>query len=57
MLLNIAFEKILTYKNEDIFKLVKTKTNKYYLIDLKTNQIVANTKKDILKKITMFKEA
>ena len=57
MLLNIAFEKILTYKNEDIFKLVKTKTNKYYLIDLKTNQIVANTKKDILKKIIMFKEA
>lgn len=51
MELNVDFEKIIYKKEEPIFKLIKTKTNKYYLIDIKTSNIVGTNKKTILKKI------
>ena len=49
--LNIDFEKYLQHNGQNIFKMVKTKTNKYYLVDLKTNMIVATTKSEILQRI------
>ena len=49
--LNIDFEKYLQHNGQDIFKMVKTKNNKYYLVDLKTNMIVATTKSEILQRI------
>ena len=52
----VAFEKFITYKGENIFKLVKTKTNKYMLIDCKTKEILATTKKNILKEIKDYGE-
>lgn len=47
----VDFRKTLTYHGEDIFEIVKTKTNKYYMVDSKTSKIVANTKGQILKVI------
>lgn len=52
----VDFEKFITYKDEKIFKLVKTKTNKYMLIDCKTKKILATTKKNILKEIKDYGE-
>ena len=52
--LNIDFEKYLQHNGQNIFKMVKTKTNKYYLVDLKTNGIVATTKEEILQKIKEY---
>lgn len=49
--LNVAFEKYIVYKGQNIFKMIKTKTNKYMLVDCKTNKIVAITKNEILKRI------
>ena len=54
--LNIDFEKYLQHNGQNIFKMVKTKTNKYYLVDLKTNKIIANSKKEILQKIIEYKK-
>jgi len=50
-LINTDYEKILTFEGIDVFKMIKTKTNKYYLIEIETGKIVANTKKGILQKI------
>lgn len=52
--LNIDFEKYLQHNGQDIFKMIKTKTNKYYLVDLKTNKIVATTKGEILQRIKEY---
>ena len=52
--LNISFEKYITHNNKNIFKLVKTKTNKYYLVDCETNKIIANTKNEILLRIKEY---
>ena len=49
--LNIDFEKYLQHNGQNIFKIIKTKTNKYMLVDLKTNKIVATTKSEILDRI------
>jgi geranylgeranyl pyrophosphate synthase len=54
--LNIDFEKMLTHNGKDVFRMIKTKTNKYILIDCKTNKIIANTKNEILKAIKEFGE-
>ena len=53
--IKIDFEKYIYDKDEIIFKMIKTKTNKYYLIDYKTKKIIANTKKEILEKIKEYK--
>lgn len=53
--INVDFEKYITHNGKDVFKMVKTKTNKYYLVDLKTKQIIAHTKKEILQKIVEYK--
>ena len=47
----IDFEKYLQHNGQNVFKMIKTKTNKYMLVDLKTNKIVATTKNEILKRI------
>lgn len=52
--INIAFEKYITHKGENIFKLIKTKTNKYVLIDCKTKEIVATNKNNILYKLKEY---
>ena len=49
--LNVDFEKYLQHNGQNIFKMVKTKTNKYYLVDLSNNKIVATTKSEILQRI------
>ena len=54
--INIDYIKYITHNSTDIFKMVKTKTNKYYLVDLKTNKIIANSKKEILQKIIEYKK-
>lgn len=54
--MNIAFSKFIIYNNKNIFKLVKTKTNKYYLVDCETNRIVATKKSEILLKIKKWGE-
>ena len=51
----VDYEKIITNNGQDIFKMVKTKTNKYYLVDLKTSKVIANTKKQILNEIIIYK--
>lgn len=51
----VDYEKIITNNGRDIFKMVKTKTNKYYLVDLNTSKIIANTKKQILNEIVKYK--
>lgn len=51
-----AFRKQLTYKGEIIFELVKTKINRYYLVDYKTKKIVAKNKNEILQKIKEWGE-
>ena len=51
----VDYTKYITHNGKDIFKIVKTKTNKYYLVDLKNNQVVAHTKKEILQKIVEYK--
>ena len=51
----VDYEKIITNNGQDIFKMVKTKTNKYYLVDLKTSKVIANTKKQILNEIIKYK--
>ena len=51
----VDYEKIITSNGQDIFKMVKTKTNKYYLVDLKTSKVIANTKKQILNEIIKYK--
>lgn len=53
--IKIDFEKYIYDKDKIIFKMIKTKTNKYYLIDYKTRKIIANTKKEILEKIKEYK--
>lgn len=50
MELNISFEKYITYEGKNILKLIKTKTNKYYLFDMNGKEI-ATGRKNILKKI------
>lgn len=50
------FSKFITHNNKNIFKLVKTKTNKYYLTDCETNKIVATNKRNILLKIKEWGE-
>lgn len=52
--INVSFRKYITYKGENIFEMIKTKTNKYYLVDCKTNNIVAYNKKEILDKIKEY---
>ena len=47
----VDYEKFITHNNENIFKMVKTKNNRYYLVDLSTNNVIAQTKKEILKAI------
>ena len=54
--INIDFEKYLQHNGQDIFKMVKTKTNKYYLVDLSNNKIVATTKRQILERIKEWKQ-
>ena len=54
--IKIMFSKFITHNNKNIFKLVKTKTNKYYLTDCKTNKIVATKKSEILLKIKEWGE-
>lgn len=54
--INIDYIKYIAHNGIDIFKMVKTKTNKYYLVDLKTNKIIANSKKEILQKIIEYKK-
>lgn len=56
--LNIDFEKYLQHNGQNIFKMIKTKTktNKYMLVDLKTNKIVATTKSEILQRIKEWGE-
>ena len=54
--INIAFSKFITHKNKNVFKLVKTKTNKYYLVECCTNKIVATNKRNILLKIKEWGE-
>lgn len=51
----VDYEKIISNNGKDIFKMVKTKTNKYYLVDLNTSKIIANTKKQILDEIIKYK--
>ncbi len=50
MELNISFEKYITHEGKNILKLIKTKTNKYYLFDMNRKEI-ATGRKNILKKI------
>lgn len=54
--LNIAFRKTISHNNKEVFELIKTKTNKYMLIDCKTKKILATNKKDILKEIKRYGE-
>ena len=54
--INIDFEKYLQHNGQDIFKMVKTKTNKYYLVNLSNNKIVATTKRQILERIKEWKQ-
>lgn len=49
--INIDFIKYIEYKGQNIFKLIKTKTNRYYLTECQTNKIVATTKRQILRVI------
>ena len=49
--IKVAFRKKLIYKGQIIFELLKTKTNRYYLVDYKTKEIVAENKNEILQKI------
>ena len=54
--IHIIFEKYITDKEgNNIFKLQKTNTNKYYLLDMKNNQL-AYGKSNILRKIKEFYE-
>lgn len=55
-IVKIDFEKYLQHNGQDVFKIIKTKTNKYMLVDLKTNKIVASTKNEILKRIKEWGE-
>ena len=49
--IHIIFEKYITDKEgNNILKLQKTNTNKYYLLDMKNNQL-ASGKNNILRKI------
>jgi hypothetical protein len=54
--ISVDYIKNITHNGTDVFKMVKTKTNKYYLVDLKTNKIIANSKKEILQKIIEYKK-
>jgi hypothetical protein len=54
--ISVDYIKYITHNGTDVFKMVKTKTNKYYLVDLKTNKIIANSKKEILQKIIEYKK-
>ena len=54
--IKVDFEKYIYDKDEKIFKMIKTKTNKYILIDCKTKQIIANNKNEILMRIKEYKE-
>lgn len=54
--LNIAFEKYLQHNGQNVFKMIKTKTNRYMLVDLKTNKIVATTKSEILQRIREWED-
>lgn len=51
---NVDFEKDLTHNGKNVYRMIKTKTNKYYLVDLATNRIIANTKREILNIIYDF---
>lgn len=54
--IHIVFEKYIQDKQgNNIFKLQKTNTNKYYLLDMENNQI-AYGKNNILKKIKKIYE-
>lgn len=55
--IHIIFEKYITDKEgNNILKLQKTNTNKYYLLDMKNNQL-AHGKNNILRKIKeIYKE-
>lgn len=56
MKMNLNFEKYITHKGKNVFKLLKTKTNKYYLLDM-DNHILAYGKNNILRKIKKIMEA
>ena len=55
--IKVAFRKELKYKGEIIFELFKTKNNRYYLVDYKTKEIVAENKKEILQIIKDWGES
>lgn len=51
---NIDFKKYITHNDKNRFKLIKTKTNRYSLVDCETKQILATTKREILKVIKEY---
>ena len=54
--MQIKFEKYIYDNGKEVFKLIKTKTNRYYLVDCNTKKIVASNKKEILEKIVEYKK-
>lgn len=52
----VDYVKYITKNGENILKIVKTKTNRYYLVEIKTRRVLANTKKQILKELVKYKE-
>ena len=52
----VDYVKYITKNGKDILKIVKTKTNRYYLVEIESGHVLANTKKQILKKIIEYKE-
>ena len=47
----VDYVKYITKNGKDIFKIVKTKTNRYYLVEIETGRVLANTKRQIIKEI------
>lgn len=55
-ILNIDYKKNIYENDEPIFELLKTKTNKYYLLDYKTKEFLTSGKNNILKYIYDYKK-
>lgn len=55
-ILNIDYKKNIYEKGTPIFELLKTKTNKYYLLDYKTREFLTSGKNNILKYIYNYKK-